>query len=458
MMLLFLSLLYVACLTEARPPSVQESSGLYPHTITLPSADPFYFAPANLSHYAPGAIIRSRPPPNPLAFYNFPTNLASAWQLLYRTTGVNGESLATVTTVLVPHNADFDKLLSYQVEIDSPYDACFPSITLQQPGANLGTLSAQYGELWFISALARGWVVATPDHEATIGAFTSGVIAGHATLDGLRAVLQSKGITGVHKDAKTVIWGYSGGSQATEFALELQEQYAPELEITAAALGGLPANLTNAVGKINKGIGAGLIPSALLGLARVYPLLKTLIDEKVYPSKKSQLLQAELQCAVTNVVDYAFQDIFTYFDGGASLLDEPAAAHAFQDIVMGTRGIPKVPTYIYHGTHDEILPFEDVQALFDKYCAAGANIQLTKEGLSEHVVVALTGAAGALEYLIDRMEGRALEPGCSTRTVLSSALDPASIPILGEFVYSDVLAILGAPVGPIAWLENDRGT
>lgn len=421
--------------------------------ITLPSADAFYEAPANLSAYAPGDIIRYRTPPSQLSFYNLKANLAGAWQILYRTSGVQGEPLATVTTVMVPHNADYGKLLSYQVEIDAPYDGCFPSITLQQGGGMIDSISAQYGELFFISALERGWVVSSPDHEGPNAAFAAGVIGGHATLDNLRAILQSQHITGVLPSAKVAVWGYSGGSQATEFALELQPDYAPELHITAAAMGGVPVNFRNALGSIDGGIGAGLAVGATLGLARAYPALQSIINDRLYPSNASTFLKGGTQCVVPTVIDFAFQHVFNYVKGGTGVLNEPEVAAVFNDNLMGQRNVPKVPIYLYHAINDELLPIADVENLYSKYCAAGANIVFTKEAFGEHIIVALTGAAGALQFLIDRMDGKALASGCSSRTVVSSALDPSAWGVLGGFVVKDILTLLGSPIGPSAWLH-----
>ncbi|KAJ2980143.1 hypothetical protein NQ176_g2819 [Zarea fungicola] len=415
---------------------------------TLPTEDPFYSAPANLSDYSPGAIIRYRTPPNPLSFYNSNANLHSAWQLLYRTTGVNGEPLATVTTVMIPFNADYGKFLSYQVEIDAPYSGCFPSYTLQQGDAYIDNISAQYGELWYISALEKGWVVASPDHEGPNGAFAAGILQGHATLDGLRAVLGSNSITGVLPTAQVAIWGYSGGAQATAFALELQDSYAPELNIVAAAIGGTPANLTNALLKVDGTVAVGLVPSGAIGLSRAYPKIATALNDSLYPANASRFLQAENQCVVSTALEFAFDSMSSYLEGGLSFFSQPDVAAAINAATLGQYGVPKVPTYMYQGVSDELLPFSDVQDLYDKYCAAGATIQFVGETLGEHVTVALLGAAGAFSFLMDRLEGKYLAPGCTQKTVVSSILDSSNIEILGQFVYNDVTAMLGKTIGP----------
>lgn len=447
-----LSVLCAAWLTAAHPLERDELSirggGL------LPDADIFYAAPANISDYAPGAIIRSRRPPGPLALFSGKINVQGAWQVLFRTSGMAGEPLASVTTVIVPHDADYGKLLSYQVEIDSPWNGCFPSITLQQSLANIASVSSQYGLLWVMSALEKGWVVSVPDHDGPNAAFGAGILAGQVTLDSVRAALQSGAITGLRSDARAALWGYSGGALATEWALEVQQQYAPELEIVAAAIGGVPANAPSAIfATINKNIAAGLTFNAAMGLTHAYPEFGALLKDHLRPNG-SAIYDVTKQCTIPSVVEFAYKNFWDYIDVGDKLLDDAYVQEIFAQNTMGNLGISKVPTYMYHAINDELLPIRNIENLYDKYCSAGANIQFFKEAFGEHIIVALTGAAGALGYLIDRMDGKAAPVGCHSQTVVSTGLEPANIPILGLGVYNIVASILGAPLGPKAWLAS----
>jgi len=47
------------------------------------------------------------------------------------------------------------------------------------------------------------------------------------------------------------MWGYSGGSVATEFAAELSVQYSPEMEFAGAVLGGVVPNITGVLDRVN---------------------------------------------------------------------------------------------------------------------------------------------------------------------------------------------------------------
>lgn len=424
-----------------------------------PSQDAFYTAPANLSAYAPGDVIRTRPPPLGIRFFGAaPANLARAHQLLYRTTSPAGEPLAATTTVMIPHDADYSKLLSYQVEADTADVYCQPSFALQQPRADPDNIAGQYGALWYIAALKRGWVVASPDHEGPNGAFTVGILGGRATLDGVRAVRRAGSLTGVREDATVVLWGYSGGAMATEFAVEQQEAYAPELRIAAAAMGGLPVNLRHIFEFVNRGLASGIAVSGSVGLARAYPQVQALFDERLVPDKKADFEKVGHQCLLPTVSEYAFQNVYDYFQGGKTVLENEAVRSALAENSMGNGAVPKLPMLFYQATQDEIVPFKDTEGLYDKYCAAGANIHFVKELLAGHVLMAVTGAPAAFDWISDRMNGKPVPSGCSSEVKISSLLDLRALGTLGEFVVGDLTTLLGGRVGPLAKAKNEKSS
>ena len=90
------------------------------------------------------------------------------------------------------------------------------------------------------------------DYEGPLASYTAGVQSGHATIDSVRAVLNS-GFSLARNETKYVLWGYSGGALTSEWAMELQVQYAPELNFASAALGGLTPNVTSVLKHTNGG-------------------------------------------------------------------------------------------------------------------------------------------------------------------------------------------------------------
>lgn len=165
-----------------------------------PSQDPFYVPTGDWESAEEGSILAHREVPGALVNITY----ASAWQLLYRTQDGSGTPLAAVTTIIVPTDADYSKLLSYQVVYDTPDIDCSPSYAIQEGGIYII-------DEGFMAGLQAGWIVNTPDYDRPYAAFTNGPISGRATLDSIRAALASTAITGVQADATVAMWGYSGG-------------------------------------------------------------------------------------------------------------------------------------------------------------------------------------------------------------------------------------------------------
>ena len=85
-------------------------------------------------------------------------------------------------------------------------------------------------------------------------------MSGYATLDGIRATFNASDLYGMSSNSTYAMWGYSGGALASEWAAELQVQYAPEMRFSGAALGGLTPNITSVLWTINRSASVGLAP------------------------------------------------------------------------------------------------------------------------------------------------------------------------------------------------------
>jgi len=175
-----------------------------------PSDDPFYTPAAGFESAKPGAILRTRPVPNALSLLQtIPLQLQGAYQILYRTTDAMGNATATVTTILIPKNADFKKVVSYQVAEDSGGQInCAPSYGLQSGSDIEFSGTANIESALIAAALNQGWVVNTPDWEGPKSTFIDGIGAGQATLDSIRAALASGSFTNISPEAKVQMWGY----------------------------------------------------------------------------------------------------------------------------------------------------------------------------------------------------------------------------------------------------------
>ena len=415
-------LLLISSAVPSLPSALHQRAVSSLSTPLPPSQDPFYTAPPAYELAAPGTILRIRTAPGNLT--SVVANSSSAYNILYRTTDSRYKPSWAVTTLFLPLSASNttngalngtgsgNALLSYQFPYDSPDLDASPSYALY---------TNPYIELEL--ALGRGWSVSVPDYEGPLAAFGAGVQSGHATLDSVRAVLSS-GI-GLTPSTRYAMWGYSGGSIASEWAAELQVQYAPELFFSGAALGGLVTNGSTAFDLVNGHLYAGLIPLGTLGFTSQFPESYNFLVSKLKSTgqyNRTAFLSARNMTAPEALAAFAFQDIYSYFvDGRADLHMPPIQKIINSDGVMGYHGVPQIPLYVYKAIGDEVTPIEETDALVDKYCTVGANIFYQRNTVGGHAAEQTNGLAGALEWLSGVLDGTysssPLSQGCTIQDV-----------------------------------------
>jgi hypothetical protein len=416
-----------------------------------PQSDPFYQPPSGFQSTSPGTILKARTVS--VAAFGYLPQKVQAWQLLYRTTDTQGNPEATVTTVLAPLNAlepskgasASRPLLSYQVAEDSSAPQCAISYQLQQGSDNSNTV-AEAEILLIDAAVQQGWAVSVPDYEGPASAYTGGKQAGQAVLDGIRATENFSSIGLAGAATKVGIWGYSGGALASGWASELQPGYAPELHIAGVAEGGLPVNLRDVLNGINGGPFAGIAMSGIAGLAHAYPQLAGFLTTYLTPAGKSAFATVNSQCNAQNAARFAFTNIYQYFNV-SDPLSLPVPQQVLTDDTLGQH-TPTAPMFIYQSVNDELIPPADVDAVVNKYCSAGATVAYQRDVLSEHVILAVTGAPDALNFLIDRFNGKPAASGCSTTNVASSLFSPGASQTFGSVIFNDLLALAAQPIGP----------
>ena len=154
----------------------------------LPTLDGFYVPPKDWEKEKPGTVLKWRTIKPGFTQIN-KINVKDAYQLLYRSNGVDENTpMATVTTVLVPNKPRENKLVAMMPYQDSNYVGCAPSYMIQQ-GAPVQNNSIQsLEELMWTSILNDGWIMTVPDHEGPNSSFAIGPMAGHASLDAIRAL------------------------------------------------------------------------------------------------------------------------------------------------------------------------------------------------------------------------------------------------------------------------------
>ncbi|KAG6031129.1 hypothetical protein E4U41_007704 [Claviceps citrina] len=417
---------------------------------TVPTEDPFYTVPDNLTNVQAGTILRQRKPPFPIAAFRFAKqHLQDTHQFLYRTTDNFGNATATVLTVLVPYNADFGKVISQQTLEDASDPNCAPSYVLQfksRVNNYFGTITTQSDIIMTDAFLAQGWVVIIPDYEGPKAEFLAHKQSGQAVLDGIRAALSSTDTTGIRADATVALTGYSAGSLAVGFAAEWQPLYAPELKIAGAAIGGPVPNLTNAFQSINGGAFAGLIPAGIVGLAKAYPELEKLVDEQLLPEHKEKYEQTKQQCFVPNTVKFLFSDFLSFVKDKNIFKEEPSKS--ILEANSQGQHVPTMPLFVYKSINDEVSPIADTDALVKFYCDGGASVEYVRDRASEHATLELTSSTLVMAWLTKVMNGTvSASANCSTRSEFT-VIEDKNNSSLPRYLLSALKALLGKRIGP----------
>ncbi|KAJ5564159.1 hypothetical protein N7513_000401 [Penicillium frequentans] len=381
-----------------------------------PSEDPFYSAPHGYETKIPGSVLRIRHAPGNLT--ELVSNASAAYNIVYRTTDSQYRPSWAVTTVFVPsipRHSKNSSLLSYQIAYDSHDIDASPSYTMYSSPPTDVSL-----------ALDEGWYVNVPDYEGPLASFTAGVQSGHATLDSIRSILDSHATLNFKTSSSSIaLWGYSGGALASEWATELQVQYAPELSISGAALGGLTPNITNVMDTVTGTLSAGLIPEAVLGIASQYPatydyLVSQLNKEGKY--NRTTFLAATKMTLSEADVAFVEQNIFDYFVNGQDTFNAPVVQYALnRDGYMGYHGVPQTPIYAYKAIKDEVSPVADTDALLERYCGVGVNILYERNTIGGHSAESVNGHASALKFISSVLSGSYDQlyqtSGCTIRDV-----------------------------------------
>lgn len=395
----------------------------------LPSQDPFYQYGGSLAAVAPGTVLRSRSVA--IAWVGLPTPV-TATQLLYRTTTQLGAPAATVTTVLqaAPVPGVPLRILSYQMFYDGLGPECDPSYNLQDPVlANVSQDIAdaesqsvpesgndsQVEEAVMTPYLAAGDTLVVSDYEGEDFAWAAGQQSGYQTLDGIRAAESF-----LRADATrtpVALLGYSGGSLATQWAVEMAPAYAPELDIVGAAAGGVPVDFADELPYLNGSPSwAGAMPGALVGIARGFD-----VDLTPYLSAYGQQLVDTVQDECANSFESAYpgltvqQLVLPQYD---DVLAIPVVASVVNELIMGSDGTPKAPLFLgvgnSDGTGDGVIVAASVESLAHLYCARGASVQFDEYQNLDHEEAAVPFEAHALALIGAWLAGLPTPNGCSS--------------------------------------------
>jgi hypothetical protein len=361
----------------------------------VPDLDPFYAAPANIASYAPGAVVGTR---TVAAKSSIAVN---AWQISYRTGDSHNAPELAVTTLLVPTAAwtgtGGRPVVSEQTAEDSTGTQCAPSYSVSTGGSVMNA-SAYLG---------KNWAVAVPDYEGPKSAWMAGPQAGHAVLDGVRAV-RNFTADGIGTSSPWALDGYSGGAEATGWAAQLQASYAPDLHFVAAAMGGLPADPGAVAKSLDGGLFSGFEFAATYGLMTDFP--EANIAGIMNAQGVADLAKGKGKCLTDILGDFAFRTLKSD-STVASPLTVPSVVAVLRENTLGASA-PTMPIFDYHADTDEVVPVAQDTTAVRAWCAKGASVEIIRDLIGEHIEEGAFRAASAQQFITNEFAGKKPTNNC----------------------------------------------
>ncbi len=361
----------------------------------------FYKAsPAELAG-DPGTIIRQqRMTGAPLG--------ASAHRVLYRSTGLNGESIAVSGGVIVPPGrapAGGRPIVAWAHPTTGIVPHCAPSLAhlVFQQMQGLRTM------------VRNGYIVAATDYPGlgTPGPhpYLVGVSEGRAVLDSLRA---ARALTGKSGSDRMAVWGHSQGGQAVLYAGLLARDYAPELQLAGVAAAAPATDLGTLMrDDLPTPGGKNLLAMTLWSWARVF---NAPIDKVVNPAALPTVnllaqvcLESPIDIPFRSRAGKALQKRFLSVDNLTDL--EPWRTLLAQNTI-GT--LPSnIPIFLAQGTADDTVIPSVTQAYMQQLCTAGSPVRMLSLPGVEHGTVAMRSATTAVAWMADRFAGNPAPSDCA---------------------------------------------
>jgi hypothetical protein len=381
-----------AAMAAPRPSSATPAP---PPGSVVPDQDPFYTAPADIGSYQPGQVVGSRPVPD-VTVEGVPVPL-DAWQISYRTDDSSNQPEMAVTTLVVPQTAWTGAGARPAVSLQAPEDSlgtqCAPSYVLAT-GQNVEEIGLA-AEL-----LLANWAVAFPDFEGPKSVFMAGPQAGHAVLDGIRAV-KNFDTDGVGPANPWAVDGYSGGAEATGWAAQLQPSYAPDVKLVGAAIGGTPADPTAVARFMDGGAFSGFEFAAAEGVATEFP--QSGIQGLLNSRGVQDFATIDGECELTILGQFPFRSL-NQDTTVSDPLSVPSVAAVLQQDTLGAAA-PATPVYDYHADTDEIVPVGQDNTLVSDWCRQGASVQEVRDLIGEHSEEAVARETSVQLFLAARFAG-----------------------------------------------------
>lgn len=346
----------------------------------------------------PGSIVSSAPLPAPAN--------ASAWKIVYRSTGLHGESIEVSGMVIAPAGAaptGGRPVVAWAHATTGVAEKCAPSL---RPDP-LGTIPHLSG------LLQRGFVVVATDYPGLgnpgVHPYLVGESEGRAVLDSVRA---AGNISEVSAGKRFAVWGHSQGGHAALFTGQMVSQYAPELTLVGIAAVAPATDLSQLLkNDIQEPVGRVLTSYAVYSWSEVFQApMQPIVHAPAIPIVK----RVAGDCAEGK--DDAYKVSFDSLTlTPRMLLPGFYNAEPWNRILTDNapgRARAGAPVFVAQGTVDKIVEPTVTQNFVQGLCSRGEKVTFEPLQGVGHMTAGLESADAAAEWMAARFDGKPVSSTC----------------------------------------------
>jgi pimeloyl-ACP methyl ester carboxylesterase len=333
---------------------------------------------------------------------------ASAYRIVYTSTGLSGQSVPVSGVVIVPAGiapAGGRPIVAWAHPTTGVEPQCGPSL------ARVFFSSVQ----GLRAMLARGYIVTATDYPG-LGLddgphpYLVGTSEGRAVLDSVRAARQ---VPDADASGSFAVWGHSQGGHAALFTGLLASTYAPDLHLVGVAAAA-PATELAQLMRDDQGTGGGnnITAMTLWSWSRVYGAP---MDKVVTPEARPVVDKLVSEC-----IERWF-DVLTRrgptkaLELGFLSVNDLSGMQPWKDLLADNTPGPlssRIPVFIAQGTKDTLVQPSVTAAYASALCRRGSKVELDWLPGVGHAFVARNAANAAVAWIAGRFAGESAPSNC----------------------------------------------
>jgi pimeloyl-ACP methyl ester carboxylesterase len=362
---------------------------------------PFYDGPRSLLAGQPGTLVRQE------VIDGAPLG-ATAYRVLYRSTGMKGEPIFVSGVVIVPQGdppPEGRPIVAWAHPTTGVTPRCAPSLAI--------FLFQQIQGLR--SFVEHGYVVAATDYPGLGTPETHPYLVGdseaRAVIDSVRVARTMPGAGGGNR---FTVWGHSQGGQASLFTGLITKTYAPELTLLGVAAAAPATDLVALMNDdINSTGGKNITAMTLWSWHRVYDApLNKIVDPRAMPTIDQlarECIEGPFDLAARQKTGQPLEQHFL-------TVEEPADAEPWHSLLEKNTPGPlpaEIPVFLAQGTTDQIIQPQVTEDYMKKLCSSGSKVQMMLMPNIGHGRAAQASTATVVRWITGRFAGETPPNDCS---------------------------------------------